>query len=96
MQKEEMERTADEIGERWRATRALQVWKEALRRTEVQERKADVAREFFMQRAAWHKLLEKVAEKRRAKWVEEKVSKRKREMLLCESLIVVPLCSDLS
>ncbi|ORY89358.1 hypothetical protein BCR35DRAFT_350358 [Leucosporidium creatinivorum] len=82
VQKEEMERTAEEIGERWRAGRALKVWREALGRKEVQERKADVAREFFLQRAAWHMLVEKVAERRRARWVEEKVRKRKREMLL--------------
>lgn len=86
VQKEEMRRTAEEVGERWRASRAMKVWREALRRKEVQERKADVAREFFLQRAAWHQLLEKVAERRRARWVEEKVRKRKREMLLCESV----------
>lgn len=79
-----MARTAEDMYERSLARRMLLGWRDRLREREVDERKADVAREFFGQRAVWNRWVERAAERRRARWVEDKVRRRKREVLLCE------------
>lgn len=83
-QKGEMRRVAEQVGERWTVARGMGRWRERVTEVEVKGRKADVARDFFAERGAWNRWLCRVAERKRARWVEERVRRRKREVLLCE------------
>ncbi|GAA5880374.1 hypothetical protein JCM16303_003919 [Sporobolomyces ruberrimus] len=62
-------------------TRSIRGWREKLRGNELQVRKGEVVREFFVQRSAWRKWVDRVEEKKRERWVEGRIRLRKKEAL---------------
>ncbi|GAA5888206.1 hypothetical protein JCM5296_000229 [Sporobolomyces johnsonii] len=69
------------VSRRTTLTRAFEGWRKRREERELEGRKADVVRDFFGQRGAWRWWVDRTWERKRARWVEERVRLRKREAM---------------
>ncbi|BGP16468.1 hypothetical protein JCM10213v2_004470 [Rhodosporidiobolus nylandii] len=72
---------ATAVARRNALARAMGRWSRRERAAKVEERKADVVRDFMLQRTAWRRWMDRAWEAKRERWVEEKKRGRKKEAL---------------
>ena len=85
----EMNAQAESFSVEHTQERYFKRWQNVVRRRAIDENKACVAREFFLQRSVWSAWTERLQARKTGRWVAKQVEKRKREMLQCESLLAV-------
>ncbi|GAA5920612.1 hypothetical protein JCM1841_001474 [Sporobolomyces salmonicolor] len=72
---------AEAVSRRTLLTKAFGGWRKRREERQLESRKADVVRDFFGQRGAWRRWVDRSWERKRARWVDGRVRLRKREAM---------------